>query len=88
MVSSVVHCRAAQSVGRAQVPSPVLQQQGQRDRADGQREQVDKPDLVALAVSAAPLGLLLKDRAWYLRPNNAAGGATMDNRADHRQDPP
>jgi len=51
-------------------------------------DQIGIADLVALAVSAAPLGLLLKDRAWYLRPNNAAGGATMDNRADHRQDPP
>ena len=51
-------------------------------------DQVGLLDLVALAVSAVPLGLLLKDRAWYLRPTNAAGGATMDDRADHCQDPP
>jgi hypothetical protein len=51
-------------------------------------DQVGLVDLVALAVSAVPLGLLLKDRAWYLRSTNAAGGATMDDRADHRQDPP
>jgi hypothetical protein len=51
-------------------------------------DQVGLVDLVALAVSAVPLGLLLKDRAWYLRPTNAAGSATMDDRADHRQDPP
>jgi hypothetical protein len=50
-------------------------------------DQVGLADLVALAVSAVPLGLLLKDRAWYLRPTNTAGGATMDDRADHRQDP-
>jgi len=51
-------------------------------------DQVGLVDLVALAVSAVPLGLLLKDRAWYLRPTNAAGGATMDDRAVHRQDSP
>ena len=51
-------------------------------------DQVGLVDLVALAVSAVPLGLLLKDRAWYLHPTNAAGGATMGDRADHRQGPP
>ena len=51
-------------------------------------DQVGLVDQVGLAVSAVPLGLLLKDRAWYLRPTNAAGGATIDDRADHRQDPP
>jgi hypothetical protein len=51
-------------------------------------DQIGLADLVALAVSAVPLGLLLKDRAWYLRKTNAAGGATMDDRADHHQDPP
>src|SRR3990172_9211113 len=51
-------------------------------------DQVGLVDLAALAVSAAPLVLLLKDRAWYLRRADAPGGATMDDRADHRQDPP
>jgi hypothetical protein len=51
-------------------------------------DQVGLVDLAALAVSAAPLVLLLKDRAWYLRRADAPGGATMDNRADYRQDPP
>jgi hypothetical protein len=50
-------------------------------------DQVGLVDLVALAVSAAPLVMLLKDRAWYLRLADASDGATMDDRAGHRQDP-
>ncbi len=50
-------------------------------------DQVGLVDLVALAVSAIPLALLLKDRAWYLRRTDTAGGTTTDRRAGHRQDP-
>jgi len=50
-------------------------------------DQVGLVDLATLAVSAAPLVLLLKDRAWYLRRSDAPGGATIDDRAGHRQDP-
>lgn len=49
-------------------------------------DQVGLADLVALAFSAGPLVLLLKDRAWYLRPTASEGGPSMDVRAGHRQD--
>jgi len=51
-------------------------------------DQIGLADLVGLAVSAVPLILLLRDRAWYLRRADAPGGATINDRADHRQDPP
>lgn len=50
-------------------------------------DQVGIVDLAALAVSAAPLVLLLKDRAWYLRRADSPSGATIGAQASHRQDP-
>ena len=51
-------------------------------------DQIGLADLVALAVSVVPLGLLLKDRAWYLRRTDAPGGATMVEGTGHRPDTP
>jgi len=30
------------------------------------------PDMISLLLSLVPLGLLLKDRAWYLQPRSPA----------------
>jgi hypothetical protein len=41
-------------------------------------DQVGWLDLAALAISVAPLVLLLKDRAWYLRRTDARGSQAHD----------
>ncbi len=51
-------------------------------------DQVGLVDLAPLAGSVAPLGLLLKDRAWVLRRIDAPGGATMVEGSVHRPGSP
>jgi hypothetical protein len=41
-------------------------------------DQIGWVDLASLAISVAPLVLLLKDRAWYLRPTDAGRDQTHD----------